>query len=435
MAGQFDAVLNTHLEQVTGLPDWDYKATLTVGTHQITAHRVVALTNRQGYLDGMFEETLISISISPGQYSEIVMHGHEDMSLTLVKQTISGASSQQRIYRAVLTQHRDVKLEGNVQGVDQINDVDKVNISTITLQLIDPAAYHLRLQEVGGIFKNCTAMDVLKYLFGTLRLYDEFSKSVAVASISADTNFIPKVYGSIKIPEGTKVQELPDYLQDNYGLFSQGLGCYLKNNCWYVFAPYSLVKAQVDTDKLVILNAPPSKYRNLKRNFKLEGKTITVIATGETKHQRRSDKEALNDGTGVRYADATQLLSGMSDLSNSPMLTPDKYMTEYRSSQYKNAYNHTPMAPERFVTNPTAHSSALAARGGDYVTVTWERGDIELLTPGMPVRFLTPNGEKIRTMTGTLIGAEAFSTVPTGGMVETRHVMNVKLTLFLKDLV
>ena len=430
MATQFDAMLSQYLSQVEGLPDLDYRAVLSVGSYQIEALRVIAKTDRLDFLNGMFEETLITLAFEPSAYTEIIMHGHESMSLTLITKSFGTNLTKKRQYRAVLVNNRNAKLEGNTQGVDETSLADKMSISVVNFQLIDPAAYNLRLQEVGGIFKNADTMSVLKYYLSKIRLVDEFAKQSSVAAITADSVYQTKTFRELVVPEGTKLQALPDLLHRSYGVFNQGMGCFLKNRCWYVFAPYSIAKAQVDVDKLVIINVPPTKYRNLERNFIMKGRTYTLLCTGETRHQRRSDSDALNLGTGVRYADTTQLMDGMADTSASPRLTPKAYMSEYRASDYKNTYNHTPMAG--MIDNPAWYASQLAARGGDYITVVWERGMLDILTPGMPVRFITSYNEGIRELSGTLIGAEAVSTVPLGGMVETRHTVNVKLTLFLK---
>ena len=430
MAIQFDAMLSQYLAQVEGLPDLDYRAILSVGSHQIEALRVIAKTERENYLNSMFEEILISLVFEPSAYTEIILHGHEDMSLTLITKSYGTNLSKKRTYRAILVENRNVKLEGNVQSVDEVQLADKQSLSVVNFQLIDPAAYNLRLQEVGGIFKNANTMSTLKYFLSKIRLVDDFAKQSSVAAITADSTYQAKAFQQLVIPDGTKLQALPDLLQRRYGVFNQGIGCFLKNRCWYIFAPYSIAKATADVDKLVLLNVPPSKYRNLERNFVTKGRTYTILCTGETRHQKRSDTDALNLGTGVRYADSTQLLSGMTDKSSSPKLTPKGYMTEYRSSNYKNDYDHTPMAGMN--NNPAWYASQLAARGGEIMTVTWERGTTDILTPGMPVQFITPYNDGIKQLSGTLIGVEAFSQVPLGGMVETRHTTQVVLTLFLK---
>ena len=216
MATQFDAMLSQYLSQVEGLPDLDYRAVLSVGSHQIEALRVIAKTDRMDFLNGMFEEILITLVFEPSAYSEIILHGHENMSMTLITKSFGTDLSKKRQYRAVLVENRNIKLEGNTQQVDQASIADKMAISIVNFQLIDPAAYNLRLQEVGGIFKNANAMTVLKYYLSKVRLVDEFAKQTSVAAITADAVYQTKTFSSLVVPEGTKLQALPDLLHRRY---------------------------------------------------------------------------------------------------------------------------------------------------------------------------------------------------------------------------
>lgn len=431
MSIQMDALINAHLSQVVGLPDLEYKAVIAVGKYQFEAMRVIMITEKQNYLEHMFEETMITVTMQANEYLMAVNHGHEDMMLTLIKKGWESNLTSKRTYRAILVNQRDQRLEGNMQEVNDLMEADKKSIATVTMQLLDPAAYNLRLKEIGGIFRNADTMSVLKYCLASARLYDVMSKSNAVASISADDEYQTCTFKAVVIPEGMKLLQLPDFLHNTYGVFNQGMGCYLKNRCWYIFAPFNVLKYQKNVDKLVLINVPPTKYRSLAANFKLEGKTTTILCTGETRHIKQTSKEALNQGTGVRYIDTGQLMTKMSSKEGAPKLKPKEYVTEYRSSNYQNVNNLAPTIG--YEENPAKQASYLAARGGDFVTVVWERGTMDVLIPGMPVKFMTDDVNGVRTLYGTLLSAEMLSNVPQGGMVETRHTVTIKMTLFLKS--
>ena len=431
MSTQMDALINAHLSQVVGLPDVEYTAVIAIGTYQFEALRVIMLTEKQNYVEDMFEEIMITVAMTSNQYLKAVNMGHEDMSLTLITKGWETNLTSKRTYRAILVNQRDERLEGNMQEVHSLDEADNKSLAVVTLQLIDPAAYNLRLKEIGGIFRNCDTMSVLKYCLASARLYDVFSKSNAIASISADDTYQTATFKSVVIPEGTKILQLPDFLHNTYGVFNQGMGCYLKNRCWYIFAPYNVLKFEKNVDKLVLINVPPTKYRSLAANFKLEGKTTTILCTGETRHMKQTSSEALNLGTGVKYADTAQLMTKMSNKDGSPKLRPKEYITEYRSSNYMNANNLAPMIG--YEDNPAKQASYLAARGGDYVTLTWERGTMDVLVPGMPVKFITDDTNGVRVLYGTLLAAEKLSNAPQGGMVETRHTVTIKLVVFLKS--
>ena len=433
----FELVLRQQIEECTGLTDSRFDAEISIGTYVINAMAVVSFTQRHLFMENMFEECMLTVAMQPSEYSEGVLVGHEDITIKLTESPYDGGKPFTKRYRAVLVDVKNEHMEANTSTITDTGLQDSMSISIITFQLMPEASYDLRLREVGGgetIFVNRTAHDVLRYFLVKMRLYDRFSKSESVATVNIDELKSDRTYREIKIPEGTSYLAIPDYLQDNYGIFPQGMGCYLKGQSWYVFAPYGLSKASADVDRLIVFNAPSSRNRSLERNFKVEGKAITVIATGNSEHIKKSDADALNGGTGVRYASLRSIDGSVSsaDPTADPVRTPQDYMTEYRSSNYASPYNKTVTAKERFTDNPLKAASELAGRGGDLITVTWENGMLDPLKPGMPVKFYYGKQGKVETRQGTLINAERLSTIPLSGIIEPRHQSMVRLTLWLK---
>ncbi|AQT27946.1 putative virion structural protein [Vibrio phage pVa-21] len=398
---------------------------------------VVAFTQRQAYMENMFEECMLSVAIQPSEYSEGVLVGHEDITVKLIERPYEGGTPHVKMFRGILVDVKDEQMEANRADISETGLQDAMSISIITFQLISEAAYDLRLREVAGgqtIFANATAHDVLRYFLVKTRLYDRYSNKESVATINIDELKSDRVYREIKLPEGHPYLGIADYLQDNYGIFPQGMGCFLKGQAWYVFAPFGLSKASTDVRRLILFNAPSARNRSLERNFKVEGNSITVIATGMSKHTKTSDADALNGGTGVRYASLSAIDGAVStaDPATDPLRTPQDYMTEYRSSNYASPYNKTTTAKERFTDNPLKAASELAARGGDLITVTWENGVLDPLVPGMPVKFYYGKAGKVELREGTLINAERLSTIPLSGIIEPRHQSMVQLTVWLK---
>lgn len=433
----FDLVLRQQIEECTGLPESRFDAEICIGSYVINPMAVVAFTQRHAYMENMFEECMLTVAMQPSEYSEGVLVGHEDITIKLIERPYDGGKPFSKQYRAVLVEVKDEQMEANRADISETGLQDSMSISIITFQLIPEVAYDLRLREVGGgqtIFPNAAAHDVLRYFLVKSRLYDRFSNKESVVSVNIDDLKSDRKFREIKIPEGKPYLAIPDYLQDNYGIFPQGMGCFLKNQSWYVFAPYGLSKANQDVNRLVIFNAPSARNRSMERNFKVEGKAITVITTGMSKHVKTSDSDALNGGTGVRYASLGSIDGAVSssDPAADPLRTPQDYMTEYRSSNYASPYNKTVTANERFTDNPLKAASELAARGGDLITVTWENGMLDPLVPGMPVKFYYGKAGKVEKREGTLINAERLSTIPLSGIIEPRHQSMVQLTLWLK---
>lgn len=430
----FDLVLREQIAQCTGLPNTQYEAEIDLGGYKINVMAVVSVTQRNLYMTDMFEEFMLTVAMQPSEYSEGVLVAHEDIRIKLTERPWGGGKGYSKKYRAVLVDVKDERMEANRADIGEVGIQDQMSISIITFQLMSEACYDLRLREYDIIANNATAADVLRGCLSKVKLTDSYSASEAIAKIKVDDLASDKVYRDLVIPEGTEWLAVPDYLQNNYGIFPNGLGCFLKGQTWYVFSPFGLAKQNKDVNRLNVFAAPSARNRTLERNFMVEGKTITVIATGESRHFKNSDAESLNEGTGIRYASLDALDGGVStkDPAANPVRTPQDYMTEYRASNYASPYQKTKTATERFVGNPLKHSSDLSRRGGDVITVQWENGTLDPLEPGMPVKFNYGSMGKIITRYGTLISAEKLSSIAQGGIIEAKHQATVSLTLWLK---
>lgn len=431
---QIDRLITENLKLAVGAPDLEYQAVLSVGSYQIRAMFVFSNSIREDFVGSGFEERVCTVVLRPSDYSKVVLYGHSSLTLKLSEMPANGGAKRSRIYRAVLLDLRDVGVENNNADRSRMVDVDKANISMVSFQLFDPAVYELLLTTVGGTFPSAKPLDVMKVILGKTRLVDKYNKQDAVGRLEID-ELDNGVKRHVVIPPHIKLFNMAGYLQEEYGVYSQGMGAYLKDRVWYIFAPFTRLKEKADTWKLVIINAPANRHRKLENTYHVRGKTITILMTGEVKHTDRSDQDALIEGTGVRYNDPTKLLRkpGEADGTQIPKQSPKDTMTEYVAVDYVSKFEHAPVASTPFTVNASKQSSALAARGGMYVAGVWERSIPEILLPGMPVTFYTQDGDRIKELNGTLIGAETLTSNPSGGLVEHAHSSMTKLTMYLRD--
>lgn len=434
MANKLDMVIKHALDGAVGLPDMRYILTVNFRGYQMRSISVVSYRHSENYIDNIFEAVMVDAIFSASDYSGIMMSGHEDITAILETVPYAGGTSTRNKYRAILLNSDDQRIEGNTDTSSNLDTINTQSFAVASFQLMDTAAYDLRMRQVGGIFTNVTPSEVLKFILSKNMLHANYSNQENISSISFDDECYPKKYSSVVIPEGTKLVAVGDYLQEKYGIYTTGFGIYLKNKRWFVYSPYNVVKGKRQIKKLVLINAPVNKYSGVEHNFKVEGNTITIVCTGETSMLKTSDTDAMNKGTGTRFADASKLISfGTSDPTDpKPSMHPKEYISEYKGIEYNNSFNNTQMVQGRFSSNPAVPSSKMAASAGTIINTVWNNGLISMLTPAMPVEFIYGKDDKTYTLKGTLLKAELVSSVPSGGIVEPRHRNTVTLSIFLK---
>lgn len=432
---KFEAVLSNFFSTAKSMPDMNYEIHIHVGDMSAKAVAVVEYRVVEDYVANIFEAIVTSALFTVFDYSALMMAGHEDMYATVISRPYDGGKAFRTKYRAILLNSGDQRVEGNTDLVNNIGKLDQQSFATATFQLISPAAYDIRMRGAGGVFKDTDATSVLKYILSQNMLADSYSKEEAIQSITFDAHPFPTRYSRIVVPDGTELTKLGDYLQDHYGVYGTGFGIFLKDRSWYVYSPYNYDKGKESIDKLIIFNAPPNKYSGIPENILIEGNTVKIAASGDTSMIKTSDTNALNSGTGRRFADSTMLMEYDSNdpANEKPKLEPHRYMTEYTGVEYKNQFKNTKMVDGRFSSNPAKVSSEMAASAGIIVTTVWQNGIMDCLIPGMPVEFIYGVDMDVVTLKGTLLRAEMHSHIPTGGIVEPRHRNSIALSIFLKE--
>lgn len=436
MGTAYDTFLNAQIRKCTSMPDVTIDVEINVGSYLIRPMRTLGRTINCDYLEGMFEEHFITVFVDPIQYQNAILVGHEDLIVKLVERAKGSNKRRIKRYRGVLLEVKDEVIEAEKKGGTDPYAASNMSVAMITLQLVDIPSYDLRLRQVkGDTFLNATAAETLTYYLVKNKLSDTYSNSESVARVSVDDVQSKKRYRNLKVKEGLELMELPDYLQDNYGIFGQGIGCYFQDQTWHVFAPYNLAKANKDVPRLVILITASDRHRTMETTFNIQDNVYTIIATGDVTHNKQSDAEAMNEGTGIRFAaisDPLDQASSTDGTSDSQRRAKD-YMTDYRSSNYKSPYQYTKTASERFSDNPLKFQSELAARGGDTVQVTWESAASDIFVPAMPVTLYYERDGAVEKRQGTLTASQVVQNFPDGSASGNPLITTAVLNLWLKN--
>lgn len=414
------------------LPEKQYGLVLNIGSKRIEARAVPAISRTENYIDDAFATNTLTAMFMPSDVLNWILPNANKLEGTLLVKDTRGVVRETYKYRMVLVGAGDAKLSNNDDRSSDVRELDRISLSAVTFQFMDHATFDLRLAQCGDI-KHAVPLNALLAFLSEHQLSNEYGQADSVAGFDIGTGNVDEPT-SVVVRDGTPLRSVSKLIQETYGIYPQGCGCFLKNKVWYVFAPYSVVSEGELTKKnrLVLIRAPSNRYGNIAKNLRTEGNTTTILVTGESSHNNTSDTDALNGATGVMHADATKLLGGTTREDGGKMSSAEDYMSEYKTKNYKGSENNIAVPKQAFVTNPYQYTTMLASKSGDIVEVVWENGDISKLKPGSAVTFITQDEKRIRTLYGTLLAAQSFSSIPDKGIVEKMHQENVSLTLFLK---
>jgi len=302
----------------------------------------------------------------------------------------------------------------------ELNETETLNI---TGQCLDRNVEAIRLKAISGIFRQLSVAELLKGLF-----VEEIKKiSVNGNSIDLRVTMTPenndRTYEHIIVPNGTKLIDLPTYLQDTkYGVYNGNIGLFMekyrkktyfntcdetKGECEDIFnvSFYPLYRTDVvDTakHKLIIYGIPDHKYSQIENTYMVDGDDLKVISNDNSKKSNKSDTEFADKATGY-------INLKVNDLMHRPVeVTPDKVINTYaKINDEALLKKKSDASAYKVVKDPTDNLFKIRSDylkvNGDLFQMQWNFSDPRYLLPGMAVIYIYLGSDnEVKRLNGVL---------------------------------
>lgn len=344
----------------------------------------------------------------------------------------SDRPSRVKRYRAVLLNKENPGLVGRTPQASSEEDLNQQTPVTVELQLIDEGLYQSRLITVGRLYRQMAPMTVLQSILTETTALVDTKNQPAVTGVSVTPGFNKEVRTQLVIPHGTPLFDVPSLLQKKEGgCYPTGIGCYLQRGQWYVFPPYNTQRFKQPGRTLTVLSVPPNRYYGGERTYRLTDTQVIIVCAGNMETQDDGHADQLNQGNAVRVTNNRNLLVYGEANNNKTQVSRQDNVFEFEGPTLRSGFTNAQWAKEGATSNPLPHYSEMAHRNGRYVMVEWLHGDSSLLTPGMPVKFMTATQDKLNVVYGTLLGVHEQRIPAQSGMVATHFPASIRLKLFL----
>lgn len=379
---------------------------------------VNAVNNVRDYVDLFTDERTLTVMMGLGDYARIIYPSREKLEITLRKiPLLENSSSVDGNAKIQSERLAAVLLDGDrsptIGQGQESNDAEALNITQlidVNFQVYDKSLEQIRTIMVGGALLDQKVGDVIKTKLTTAAMAVEVDGNRVISGVDMTEADNKDVINHIVITQGVRLVDLPDYLQNKYGVYNSGLGTYIQNKFWYVYPLYDTREFSNTKKTLSVIILPKKKYSNVNRTFNLDGDALTILVTGETGFKDTSGSGIISQGNGARFADANTLFSdSTTTINNKTVAQRNLNNSEFVSQTANNKVNMSPVIPERITANPFEVYSALAARDGGMFKVAWENSDASLIYPGMPVKVSYVDGDGINELYGVVHKAVSIS--------------------------
>lgn len=427
---------------------YKWRAEIVANKQVVNALTVASVHRTRDYLKNYADDVQIQLLFGAGTFVYDIYPYRRDLKIRVYGipqyERTDGDDNRRKMIvyegKAVIFDVTDpsVDLSQNTGMSKKAMDLSSVNL--YTFQLIDPVIEELRTTAVGGIFYKQSPGDLLNALmtaYSKKLKFPEDQRPLGVTMVEAN-NKTPRTV--IPIPHQQFLLDQPDgsyglakFLQfKEGGIYNGGIGCYYQDRSWYIYPPFDVSLYSKAKRKLTIVNIPEKDMRGLERSYKVEGNNVFVLACGETRYADESEHNQLNQGNGVRFSSAEKVLNSfMTGSGNKAKINRAENFSEFVGDQNPEKITYAPISSQSITSNPFAQLTPLMFKRGSFITLTWESGNIDVVSPGMPARVLIPRNGITEVLEGVVVAAESVS-APTGRIGgNDGWIMNAALTLFV----
>lgn len=355
----------------------------------------------------------LTCEIQPGLYLKKVIPYSDDLKIEIIER--EGIKQTARIFRLIPLVRSNPEVKGNDTKTSNLENFDNVNLVTVNFQMQELGFAILRNSfATDPVFLMATTDNALKHGLMTDGANDlaELTGGDMWRGIDmpeAGDNL--KEYKHIEIPDGTRLFDLPTYLQndDKYGVYSKGLGCFFRKGMFYVFPLFKMGRYETANKVADIFRFPTDAVPTLETTYYTNNKTLTILSTGDAKHDSSVDIDHQNNGTGKRIINP-QALTGKAGYfyeNGNAITTRSDSISEYetskrRSGEQISVYDRTPSG------NTCKALSNNAYYDGELISTPWDQSNSDLIYPGMPCKYYyTTANDVLVEVEGVILGVKS----------------------------
>lgn len=303
------------------------------------------------------------------------------------------------LYRVFIHDLENIAKRYNIMAFLNLEDPSVVLKQTtalicdIKLQLIADDSYKLNKAAFIGIMANTTVANAIGFS----------ATCLGVERINMIPPHNNEIIHRLNIPpNASSFKTMIGYIQDMYGVYSDGLSYYFRRGTLFVYPKFDIA---IDRPrKLRVLKINPDSQAGLPNYFVDDGDLITVVSNTPIIHAPASNVSVENDGNSKVYIAADKMIDGQVTVNGASVEFNDI------TRACTNNVNHGIMANAAIPSfeNPTINMFKMASEingaNTELLLTGWAYSRLFRLSPGMPVEYVYDEEDRTVMVTGILEG-------------------------------
>ncbi len=390
--------------------------TSTKGTFK--AMNVVGLNRYRDYIEDYTQKLIVSLNATLGQYESLLLSDTSAITLTLTTYDIGYntpyslaalSNPKQFTYKAKLLEVDSSQISQN-NPMSNNPQIGNMTFREFSLQLLEPCFESVSIRTVGGVFRRCHGLDLIKTILTNFSTDDEVDAITSVNGVDVVDGYNETLMEQIIVPHMTPLTKAINIINNNCGgIYPTGFSYFLQNNLWYIFPPYDLTRFNKTNRTITLVNLPKDRLPNIEKTYFNSKTKLIVLSTRDSNIIDHREANIFNEGSSIRYVDAAKLFEGFGEVKdNKFMVNASENVNEMTLGVRADNMNVLRPTETRITSNKNAELTKLAKTRGFYFQTIWENSDDSLLHPGMPAKVLFLKDNKPASATGILIESETI---------------------------
>lgn len=442
-----DTIVRREIQEIanSGQPMIAYRWRLIIKANgkEIKAMYIRNVTLTRLYTTNFADELLVVAGFTTGELQLDIIPYKDQLEATLIREPFtSNVQGTVDISKSVSSNTYKAQLVSGGASATIAGDSPfaiskamgrKADLSDVQIQLFNPVIDVIRKLTFGTVFRGTKPIDAIKYVLASVARPEMADASVNVKGVDVFDGYPTEPMEQIVVPHLTPVIDVPRMIHENVGgLYPTGFHYYLQNRIWYVYPTMDTSRFGKHENTLTIIKVPSSRMPSLERTYRYTGSQVVVLTTRQTKHLDVSETHQLNSGNGVRFADAGKMMDYYDTGGNKAIAQAANNVNELVSDPRKDKSDMIMQGTMRVTDKYNIEYSLLALKSGGVIQTVWEHANVELLYPGMPIRYIFLDGTETKELYGTLHAVETMDYQSNVNIAEQRFVTNALLTFFVQ---
>lgn len=399
------------------------------------------------YTERFTDRMTIMATIGEGTFQHDIVPYMENLEVTIIKKPLAESTLAKEVngaiqtyrYRGFLMDTSSQLLESGIPKAESKETLDRIKLRSFEIQLISKSVEQLRLQYIGGIYRDATGISLVRQLLTmhSQAIAEDTRSSIQGVTIGANPSDIKK--RQIIIPDGTplisgKNSALNIINRMSGGIFMHGFKYYHANNQWYVFAPFDTTQFESAAKSLTVINIPNNRLTNIERTFRETATQLIVLATSKVKSMDVSNEAQLNQGNGARFIDSKQVLKGMADVdleTNEALIKGSEAINEFVLNERKDGLNNVSVAGNKLTSAYYLEYAELTRRNGGMIQFEWQNAKPGIIYPGMPAKYMYLVNDIPFEIHGSVVAVDYIDNPTTKTAIDQKFATSAAVTLFV----